>query len=182
MKWFVTVIVSLLVGLMASSVVYADKKVDFGDPNFPAPMDPRNHVLIPNEVTVKVGETVRFQVHGFHQVMVYEVPENTTPDDVEIGTDGIIRVGAVEILNTTILDPVHSPMPNFIHDHNVNFVAGGANPRDFDIAVVDRDEGLSINLTFAIPGTYLVLCGVQPHTVNDRMVGIVNVKPRGGNN
>jgi len=182
MKWFVTVIMALLVGLLSSSVVFADKKIDFGDPDFPAPMDPRNHVLIPNEVTVKVGETVRFHVYGFHQVMVYEVPENATLDDVEIGADGIVRVDNVDVLDTTILDSVHSPGPNFIHDHNTNFVAGGANPRDFDIAVVNRDEGLSINLTFAIPGTYLVLCGVQPHTVNDRMMGIVNVKPRGGQN
>jgi hypothetical protein len=42
MKWFVSGIVALLVGLMASSVVYADKKIDFGDPNFPAPMGPRS--------------------------------------------------------------------------------------------------------------------------------------------
>lgn len=181
MKRVIIVTVALFVGFIASSMVYADKKIDFGDPNFPAPMDPRNHVLIPNEVTVKVGETVRFQVHGLHQVMVYEVPQGTTLSDVDIDATSITVDGTL-ILNTNVFDPVHSPMPNFIHDHNVNFVAAGANPRDFDIAVVDRDEGLNINLTFAIPGTYLVLCGVQPHTVNDKMIGIVTVEPRGGNN
>ena len=108
MERFMIVTVVLFVGFIASSMVYADKKIDFGDPNFPAPMDSRNHVLIPNEVTVKVGETVRFQVHGFHQVLVYEVPQGTTLDDVNI--DAIsITVNGTLILNTDEFDPVHSP-------------------------------------------------------------------------
>jgi len=178
MKKSILLIAILVMAVMASSaVVYADKKVSFGDPNFPTPGDPNNHVMIPDEVTVKVGETVRFQVHGFHQVLVYEVPGGTMPANVHIGDDGIIRVGGVEILDTNVVDPImaHFP-PNFIHHHNDRFIAAGATVRDFDTAVVDRDEGLNINLTFMMPGTYLALCGVQPHTVRDRMIGVINVE------
>ena len=182
MKKRFLIAVMLLVTLMASAaLVSADKKIDFGDPNFPTPMDPRNHVLIPNEVTTKVNETVRFQVHGFHQVLVYEVPDGTTLGDIAIGDDGIVRVNGEQILNTNVLDPLHAP-PGFIHDHSDRFIAEGANPREYDIDVVDRDEGVSINLTFRIPGTYLVLCGVQPHFVNDGMFGIITVESRGGAN
>jgi hypothetical protein len=32
------------------------------------------------------------------------------------------------------------------------------------------------NVTLSEPGTYLVICAVQPHFVNDRMHGFVTVR------
>lgn len=177
MKSRTVLVTMLLVVLMASStVVYAHRNIDFGDPNFSTPGDANNHVVIPNDVTIKTGETLTLLVHGFHQPLVYRVPEDTTRDRVATGTSGIVRVDGAPILDTNIVDPLHAP-PDFIHDHSDHFIAEGANPREIKTDVVDRDEGLSFSLTFSKPGRYLILCAVKPHFLNDDMFALVTVEP-----
>src|SRR6185503_4620786 len=51
-------------------------------PPIPPPPPGGGHLLVPHEVTIKVGGTVNFIISGFHQVVVYA--PGTKPDDINI--------------------------------------------------------------------------------------------------
>lgn len=110
------------------------------------------HQLIPHEATVRVGGTVNFVIGGFHQVLVYA--PGTQPTDINAS------------LTTAVTVP---PGPPLINDP-ANRVYRGLDPSLFP---QDRLEVVQ----FGAPGTYLVICGVQPHFVNDGMFGFVKVLP-----
>ena len=117
-------------------------------PNLGAPGIPNGHQLIPNEVKIKAGGAVNFIIAGFHHVLVYD--DGTQPGDI----------------NPNLLVPGSNP-PGLIDDPN-NRIYRGVDPRPFP---QDRVEVVH----FSTPGTYLVICGVRPHFVNDGMFGFVRV-------
>lgn len=133
-----------------------------------SPRDRNEHQLIPNEVKIKAGGSVNFIIGGFHQPIVYDA--GTESGDIKAAlTNPSTGVPAnVPLIN----DPNHRIYRGLDPSrlHLVDPVTG--NP---SLGVQDRVEVVH----FSKPGTYLVICGVQPHFVNDHMFGFVTVLPKG---
>ena len=109
------------------------------------------HQLIPREATITAGGTVNFVIAGFHHVLVYG--PGTQPADI----------------NVSLVMPVSAPPgPPLINDPT-NRIYRGLDPSRVP---QDRVEVVS----FGAPGTYLVICGVLPHFL-DEMYGFVKVLP-----
>lgn len=117
-------------------------------PNLGAPVLPNGHQLIPHEVKIKAGGSVNFIIAGFHLVLVYD--DGTQSGDI----------------NPNLL--VAGSVPPGLIDDPTNRIYRGLDPRLFP---QDRVEVVH----FSKPGTYLVICGVRPHFVNDGMFGFVRV-------
>jgi plastocyanin len=137
----------------------ANATVSFGNWKSDPPLDrfsnpnqrtANGHQLIPHMARIKVGGTVNFIIAGFHNPIVYE--PGTQPNQIRT-------------------DPAHivpgSTPPGLIDDP-LGRVYRGPDPRTVS---QDRVEVVS----FQRPGTYLVICGVRPHFVNDNMFGFVQV-------
>lgn len=154
----------LSIALMVPSAVatvgpLAQATVSFGqwqtDPAFdrftvPNDRTRNDHLLIPQTVTIRAGGAVNFIISGFHEPVVYD--DGTEP----------------EAINAGLLVPSSSP-PGLIDDPD-NRIFRGVDPR-----TVPQDRVESIR--FREPGTYLVICAVHPHFVNDKMFGFVQVLP-----
>lgn len=157
---------------MAGDGPLANATISFGqwqtDPSldrFPisSPRDRNNHELIPNEVKIKAGGAVNFIIGGFHLPIVYD--NGTQPTDIDADLT---------------VPPTAQPMPLLINDPD-NRIYRGLDPSRLrlvdplggSLGVQDRVEVVY----FPNPGTYLVICGVQPHFVNDKMFGFVTVLP-----
>jgi hypothetical protein len=112
-----------------------------------------HHELIPNVATITItGDgAVNFIIAGLHNVQVFDVgtePENINTNSLLPGNAG----GIIDDANNRIYRGLD---PNL-----------AANPRD-RVEVV----------RFSKLGTYLVICGVHDHFVNDGMFGFVRVIP-----
>jgi|GEM_PF-1823034 len=149
--------------------------VQFGDPGFRTSGDKRNWNLLPSNLQVSAGQTVRFKVAGNHQVAVYKVPAGTTRAMVTANPDTYV--------NTTVNSPVDN---RDIGDAN-NRIALGASPRTVDTAAVNRDDVVGMDLTLAEAGNYLVICAIRSHFLdkdpasNGGMFGLIEVgKPLAG--
>jgi plastocyanin len=122
-----------------------------------SPMTANHHELIPKTVKIKAGGTVNYIIGGLHHVLVYD--DGTQPSDIRT-TPPFIR--------PTTGVPAGVPL---INDPNRRIYAGldpSRQPNTFDRLEV---------VHFPNPGTYLVICGVLPHFVRDRMFGFVRVLP-----
>jgi len=108
-----------------------------------------DHLLIPQEVKIKAGGAVNFIISGFHEPVIYDA--GTQPGDID---DTLVVPG---------------PPVALIDDPN-NRIFRGLDPRTQS---QDRVE----SVRFREPGTYLVICAVHPHFVNDGMFGFVKVLP-----
>jgi plastocyanin len=106
-----------------------------------------HHVLTPFNAQVKAGGAVSFIISGFHQPTIYAP-----------GTQ-------LEDINPTLV--VTGSVPPLIDDPT-NRLFRGVDPR-----TVGQDRIESV--TLSDPGTYLVICAVQPHFVNDKMHGFITV-------
>jgi hypothetical protein len=126
---------------------------------------PRNrHEVFPHKVRIQSGSAITFLIGGFHQVIVYDA--GTRPDDVDADST-ILSTGA--------------PNDAELFDDDKNRIYRGPDPSRFQlvdpldnakrIAVRDRLEVVH----FPKPGTYLVICGIRGHFVNDAMFGFVKV-------
>jgi hypothetical protein len=118
-----------------------------------SPPAANHHELIPQIATIKAGGTVNFIIAGFHQPTVYA--DGTQPEDI----------------NTALtVPPTGNPAgPPLINDPTNRIYRG------LDPSLQPRDRVEVVH--FANPGTYLVICGVFTHFVNDRMFGFVRVLP-----
>lgn len=118
-----------------------------------SPAAGNHHALVPGEVKIKAGGTVNFIIAGLHQVIVYD--DGTKPGDI----------------NATLTTPT-TGMPAGVPliDDPTDRIYRGLDP---SLQTRDRVEVVH----FANPGTFLVICGVQPHFVNDGMFGFVRVLP-----
>ena len=160
---------------MAGDGPLANATVSFGqwqtDPpldRFPnlSPRDRNNHELIPNEVTIKAGGAVNFIIGGFHHPIVYD--NGTQPEDIKT---------VVGVNTTPSTGPTPSPPANLINDPT-NRIYRGLDP---SLQPLDRSGEFGQDrvevVYFPKPGTYLVICGVRGHFVNDGMFGFVTVLP-----
>ena len=113
-----------------------------------------NHEVIPKKITIKEGDAVNFVISGLHLVVIYD--DGTKPGQIDTTAlvEGITTAGG-------IIDDTNSRIyrgfnPNAIPNNN------------------QRDRAETVH--FSKPGTYLVICGVLNHFVNDRMFGFIEVK------
>jgi plastocyanin len=140
-------------GPLASAVVsFGQWRTDPAHDRFPNVSDrtKNQHKLIPYSATIKAGGSVTFNISGVHLILVY-APGTTLASisrTIEFATPG------------------PPPFPGFINDP-VNRVYRGLDPRPLP---QDRTE----SVTFAHPGTYLVVCGLVPH-FDEGMHGFVKV-------
>ena len=148
----------------------ADVTVRFGDPRFQGRGDSRNRTVLPSDVEVGAGETIRFVLTGFHQVAVYKVDPEATRQDVTNDPN--------KYVDTSINGPFND---GDIGDNN-NRVALGPSPRTVDREVLNRDDALRVDLTINEPGRYLVICAIRSHFLDEKpgarggMFGFVTVR------
>jgi hypothetical protein len=123
------------------------------------PMAFVNHAILPDDIKVKEDGVVNFLVAGFHQIVVYN--RGTKVEDILVPRTG-----------TFINDPAtFDPTTQFYLGINP---AGGplatpVNPNPTNVQ--NRLESVS----FAEPGTYLVICNIRGHFL-DGMFAFVKVK------
>ena len=118
-----------------------------------SPADRNHHQLIPFHVSIAAGGTVNFIISGLHQVIAYD--DGTQPDDINT------------TLTTTTTGATPSPAVVLIDDPTHRLYRG------LDPSLLPRDRVEVVY--FPNPGTYLVICGVRNHFVNDGMFGFVTV-------
>jgi plastocyanin len=162
-------LVALLVLGLAAPVALADgprptnATVSFGAWQTEPPFDrfpesspgARNqHHLFPDNITIKAGDVVNFINSGTHQLIVYDA--GTAPEDIDAERT---------ILSTGM--PADTPL---IDDPTHRLYRGP------DPTLFPRDRSEVVH--FPTPGTYLVICGVHDHFVDDGMFGFVHVLPR----
>jgi hypothetical protein len=114
------------------------------------------HQQIPKEVKIKAADAVNFIISGFHQLIVYA--DGTRPEEININ----------DIIATTGPQP---PDPSELINDDTNRRYRGPDPSQYPR---DRVEVV----LFPNPGTYLVICGVRDHFVEDGMFGFVKVLPK----
>jgi hypothetical protein len=171
------------------------------------PTDPcayQIHRLSPEEVSIRKGGEVSFQVHGGgHALAIYPVSKNTT-------RDGIGQFLCAGVDPATIADPANNPcnlnaanaaaahnvvdgrgkvvyevQPNLTNAHPDNRV--WAEPRRLmsagahqflnggTIPAGPTSNGQLVTYRFLKAGRYLVICMNRTHHLNDWMFGFVNV-------
>ena len=159
--------------LIASSAMAADESasnatVSFGlwqtDPPLdrffgnPAMGGGNHHELIPNVSTITITPQdvndggVNFIISGNHVVAIYD--DGTRPEEI----------------NTNLLVPGITTAGGVIDDPNKRIYRGV----NETAATGARDRVEVVH--FAKPGTYLVICAVRNHFVEDRMFGFVVAK------
>jgi hypothetical protein len=117
-----------------------------------------NHAILPDKIKVKEDGVVHFLVAGFHQIAVYNPGKED--EDVIVPAPGITFINdAVERFYLGILPAGGPPMTAPTTDPS--------NARN-------RVESIS----FANPGTYLVICNVRGHFL-DGMFAYVKVEKGG---
>jgi plastocyanin len=165
------------IGLIASSAMADDRRsenvtVSFGQwkanepppPEGVGPLDRflanpaggvgNNHELIPNKITIKEGDAVNFVISGLHLVVIYDDGTKPRQIDTTALVEGITTAGGIiDDANNRIYRGFN---PNAIPNNN------------------QRDRAETVH--FSKPGTYLVICGVLNHFVDDRMFGVIEVK------
>ena len=136
----------------------ANATVSFGqwqtDPPFDrfpnsSPADRNNHALIPDELKIPLDGAINFLIGGFH--IVYDV--GTQPGDVDA---------------TKTTPSTGTPTGVPLIDDPTNRVYRGLDP-----SLQPRDRGEVVY--FPKPGTYVVICGIQGHFVNDGLFEFVTV-------
>lgn len=148
----------------------ADVTVRFGDPRFQGRGGSRNNTLLPSDVEVSAGDTIRFVNTGYHQVGVYKVDPEANRQGVTSDPD--------KYVDTSIEGPLSK---NDIGDTN-NLVALGPSPRTVDREVLNRDDAMRWDLTINEPRRYLVICTIQSHFLdpdpgaNGGIFGFVTVR------
>jgi plastocyanin len=166
----ICLVVMLSLGLAASLATADDRRptnatVSFGawqtDPPFDrfpnsSPGDKNQHQMFPKEIRIKAGDVVNFINSGTHQLIVYD--DGTKPRDINAN-------------QTTSSTGMPQGIP--LIDDPTNRIYRGPDPTLFPR---DRSEVLH----FPNPGTYLVICGLQDHFVDDGMFGFVKVLRRSG--
>jgi hypothetical protein len=162
-------------GRQANATVPANATVSFGqwqtDPpldRFPnsSPGNRNNNQLIPNTVTIKAGGAVNFNIGGLHHVIVYG--DRTQPEDINVN---------IPTPPTTTRGP--NPFPAVVLiDDPTNRIYAGLDPslQPLDLGGAFLRDRVEVVL-FPKPGTYLVICGIRGHFVNNGMFGFVRVLP-----
>lgn len=147
-----------------------DVTVRMGDPRFRERGDSRNRNFLPGAVEVSASDKVRFVNAGLHQLAVYKLAPGVTRQQVTANPDTYFDTSIVGAFND-----------GDIGDTN-NRVALGASPRTVDRTMVNRDDVPRTDLTITEPGTYLYICAIRSHFLDDDplanggMFGIMTVR------
>jgi plastocyanin len=189
--------VLLTLGLVANGAAQpVDTVVQFGPPHPQPPaapagsgLEPLQHRLLPDEVTILKGGTVLFIMNGGgHRVAIYEVSKDTTRADIAMD----LCQGGVDFCNTDlgtatqnlqylitdgkgnlIIDTqtqVEQPFLNYLPGQLVSaagIVLAGT--------TATGGAGHQIRYRFEKTGRYLVICATRGHSLNDWMFGFVDV-------
>jgi hypothetical protein len=139
--------------LAQASISFGQWELDLD--RFPnsSPAAGNNHELIPERVSIPADGAINFLLSGFHQPIIYDV--GTKPEDIDA---------------TKTTPSTGTPVGVLLIDDPTHRLYRGLDP---SLQPRDRDEGVY----FEKPGTYLVICGVRDHFVNDHMYGYVTVLP-----
>ena len=173
------------------------------------PADPCSYILhhlTPDEVTIRKGGQVTFQIHGGgHAFAIYEVSKNTTredigpqlcdgPDPATVPLPGsqhtcnlsAANANAQHIISDAKDNVVIVASPNNTNAHPDNRVwyepdrlmsAGGHQfLNGGSIPAGSTSNGELLTYRFLKNGRYLVLCMNRVHFLNDWMFGFVNVQ------
>lgn len=175
---------AILVGsVLGASLVLADEDnkrsnvpVAFGRGlNTAQPGNPVNHVVLPNEIKVKVGGVVDFGIAGFHDIIIFK-PGVKLQDLIDAGGGQLPTFPPVFVFPP---DPGVALPPNLaflaekIYYRGINPAGGpAANP---PVANPDNSMNRREPVSFVDAGTYLVICNVRPHLL-DGMFAYVQVQ------
>ena len=127
------------------------------------------HAMIPHEVKIKAGGSVNFIIAGFHLLAIYD--DGTEPSDIRL---------------TNLISPTITPPAPPLINETRNRIYFGVDPSVLprlappNPPVAPASPPLQDRLEvvhFPNPGTFLVICAVLPHFVNDKMFGYVQVNP-----
>jgi hypothetical protein len=126
--------------------------------NTAQPGNPVNHVVLPDNIRVKQDGVVHFLVAGFHQLSVYHPGKG--PEDVAV-------------------PPPPPPGGNPFIDDPEKLFYQGINPAGGPLMTPETTNPSNAqnrieSISFAEPGTYLVICNVRGHFL-DGMFGFVKV-------
>jgi len=143
--------------LASATVSFGQWKTDVPLDRYPnaSPTPNNTHLVIPHQVTIKVGGTVNFIISGVHQVIVYA--PGTKPEDIN-----------TSLTRPTTGTPSGVPLIN----DPVNRVYAGPDPSVFLAPTPLRDRVEAVQFNQA--GRHLVICGLQTHFL-DNMYGWVRV-------
>jgi hypothetical protein len=147
-------------GALASATVsFGQWKADPAAPvdRYPnvSPAPANTHLLIPHQVTIKLGGSVNFIISGLHQVIVYA--PGTKPTDI----------------NPALTRPTTgTPAGVLLINDPLNRLYCGSDPSVFLAPTPLRDRVEVVQ--FLQVGRHLVICGVQGHFL-DNMFGWVRV-------
>jgi plastocyanin len=141
--------------LASATVVFGAWRTDLALDRYPnvSPGAANAHVVTPHQATIKAGGSVAFVISGLHQILVYG--PDVSPDSIN-----------AQIIRPSTGTPSGAPLIN----DPANRVYGGLDP-----STQPRERTEVVH--FHAEGKYLVICGVQPHFVNDQMFGWVRVLP-----
>jgi len=117
-----------------------------------------NHAILPDDIKVEEDGVVHFLVAGFHQIFIYN--PGTKPSDIDVPMTGTFIDDLDNLFYEGILPaggPPMTPPTPVLPNTNSN--------------AQNRVESVS----FADPGTYLVICNVRQHFL-DGMFAFVKVK------
>ena len=141
--------------LAAATVTFGAWRTDLSLDRFPnvSIAAANAHRVVPYLVTIKAGGSVAFVISGLHQILVYG--PDVLPDSIN-----------AQLTRPSTGTPAGTPLIN----DTANRVYAGLDP-----STQPRERTEAVN--FHAEGKYLVICGVQPHFVNDQMYGWVRVLP-----
>ena len=121
--------------------------------NTAQPGNTQNHHVLPRTIEIKAGGVVNFAVAGFHQISIYLPP--TTAEDLLVPTTGV-----------------------FVNDQRNLYYQGivpAGGPTGLPVTTSPSNASNRVeSVSFAEPGTYLVICNVRSHFV-DGMYAYVRV-------
>jgi hypothetical protein len=120
--------------------------------NTATPNNPPNHHILPDVIRIKAGGVVNFMVAGLHQIIVY-APDKVL-DDINLGNPGFM---INDLANTYYVGIVPAGGPQALP-----VTTDPSNARN-------RVESVA----FLAPGTYLVICNVRGHFMDDMYAWVV---------
>ena len=174
-----------------------DALVDFGHPVHPQPPAPAHHHLYPDEVTIFKGGTVTFTFHGMgHGVAIYPVSKNTTrahiaedlcqgvygpasPDPMACNVENATAALPYTITDgngQVVVDIAEFPTQRQVDSTPGQLFSAGGLPGVLLTGSTLTTRGQQVRYRFAKDGRYLVICINRVHSLNDWMLGFVNVR------